>query len=213
LTALGTVLPWAGGVYWGEPFGWTGWHLFYAHGPRFTAAIPPLVFALAAGAAAAFRRPRLIRFALGPGILLVGFVSFTYATYDVGHFGDVIRQYPGYTSSFLGVGFWFMVAGGLLITGAAVAAESATPDVVLRRSVRWLAFALLEFVLLWISPWNFLPVLLLGATVVAILGLIQRARLRSSQTPSAIDGPVGIPDMERLDSEPSDSLSESARRR
>ena len=209
LAGLGTTLPWAEGVYWGVPFGWSGWDLYYLHRPAFTAAVPPLIFTLAATAVAiaAIRRPAAVRLVLGPGMLLIGYVIFTFATYVVGPFGASIQQLPGYSSSSLGEGFWLMASGALVIVASGVAADPAAPDVVRLRVATWFIAALFEFALLFSSPAIFFPVFLVAATVAAMARWVWRAGRRRERSPSARSGIAEALDTERLDPERSDQLS------
>ena len=210
LAGIGTMLPWAEGVYWGVPFGWSGWDLYYLHGPMFTAAIPPLIFAVATTsvAIAAIRRPAAVRLALGPGMLLIGYVIFTFATYEAGPFGASIQQLPGYSSSFLGDGFWLMASGALVIVASGVAADPAAPDVVRLRVATWFIVALFEFALLFSSPAIFFPVFLVAATVAAMARWVWTAGRRHERGPSASSGIGQAPDTERLDPERSGRLSQ-----
>jgi len=130
----------------------------------------PLSFAIVAAGIAtiAARRPSLLPAAAGPGFLLCGFLAFTYATYAAGPFGASIRSFPGYSSSYLGPGFWMMLIGTLLITGAGMAAEATSPQLVARRSVFWLIAAWVEFAFLYASPVVLGPAVVLAAILVAL---------------------------------------------
>jgi hypothetical protein len=199
LGALGTALPWAVAVYWGQPYEWTGWDLTYAHEPHFTVGLPPLLLALAGGAAAvaSLRRPSLVRLSLGPGMLLVGYLGFFYTTYAAGPFRTSIQQHSGYSSSHLGPGFWLMSAGALLMVGGALAADSASSDVILGRVATWFVVAMLEYALLYMRGVLFEPPVLLLVIVAAGWGGIRS--VRRWRQDASIDG---IGDSNAVDSRP-----------
>jgi hypothetical protein len=120
-------------------------------------------------------RPAILRAAVAPGSLLLGFLAFEYVAVTTGPFSGFMRSFPGYTSSRIGLGFWMMLVAALAITGAAVAADDSPPPVVRWRLGAWLIGGLLEFGLLYSSPATVVPIMVVSFVVIGLLLVSTRA--------------------------------------
>ena len=175
LVGGGTFSPWVSIRQ--SLLGWTyiyGWELRYARAPHFPVAFIPMACALAAGTIglASLRRKGVLRHAVGPAMLTLGFLAFTYVSFAVGHLRDVLRRQPTVELVEPGLGLLVIPVGALLIGGAALFADRASRAERLRRLEGWAIAALVEFTVLNTSGSGLIPPLFLGVTV---LGLVWSA--------------------------------------
>jgi hypothetical protein len=117
---VATYLPWVMARYGSGWWSWTGMQLTYAHFPPITIGYVSLVLggtAVCTGLMDA-RRPGHAELGIIPAGVTALFLWFIDSSL-YGHLGEQISRYSGFSSAWLGLGYWLMMVGtGLIFVGA-----------------------------------------------------------------------------------------------